>query len=178
MKSISSLLLILLVATALAVPGESAAQTVCEGFSTVLKAMKRSRDREKLEFYSLPGATCRLDSDSYICDWPRPRPPNSAGVAAFRGWYRIVSNEMKTLAGAFQQCINQKKVPYKWDTFEKETRSGRIRSYYIYTERRPEISVVLCVRRSDRLLPENQEHTGASLRLEVHKGHKDYCGIL
>ena len=42
MKSISRLLLMLLVATTLAVPGESAAQTVCEGFSTVLNAMKSS----------------------------------------------------------------------------------------------------------------------------------------
>ena len=85
---------------------------------------------------------------------------------------------MKKLAGAFQQCIDQKQVPYKWDFFETETRRGRIGSYYIYTERYPDISVVLCVRRSDYRLPENQEHTGASLRVVIHKGHENNCRFL
>ena len=177
MKSISRLLLMLLVATALAVPGESAAQTVCEGFSTVLEAMKRYRDRKKLEFYTLPGATCKLSGSSYGCVWPKPRPPSSAGIVAFREWHGKVLSEMKQLAGAFQQCIDQKQVPYEWDSFKRKESSGYIDGYYIYTERRPKMSVVLCIRLGDYRLPDDQDHTGARLTLVFEEGHSDFCGL-
>ena len=176
MKSLSRLLLILLVATTLAVPGESAAESVCEGFSNVLKAMKSYRDRKKLEFLDLPGATCELSSDSYSCIWSRPRPHKSAGGAAYREWHGKVSSEMKKLAGAFQQCVDQKQVPYKWASFERHRgKSGNLRKYYIFTKRYPKMSVVLCVNIGNFLLPENQWHTSAALKLLVHMGHKDYC---
>lgn len=178
MRPICRLLPILLVATALAVPGESAARSVCDGFSTVLKAMKRHRDRKKLEFYSLPGATCQLSGDSYTCGWPKPRPHPSAGITAFRAWHGNVSREMKTLAGAFQQCIDQKQVPYKWDSFERHKTSKYLTKYYIFTKRRPKMSVVLCINLSDVRLPSNQDHKGASLSLAFHASHSDFCGLL
>lgn len=178
MKSMYRLLLILLVAIALAVPGESAAQSVCDGFSTVLKAMKRYRDRKKLEFYSLPGATCELSGDSYICRWPKPRPHPSAGITAFRGWHGNVSREMKTLAGAFQQCIDQEQVPYEWDSFVRRKTSKYLTKYYIFRERRPKMSVVLCINLGDIRLPSDQDHKGASLSLAFHASHEDGCGLL
>ena len=177
MNSMYRLLLIPLVATALAVPGDSAAQTVCKGFSTVLKAMKRYRDRKKLEFYTLPGATCELSGDTYSCVWSRPRPHKSAGGAAFREWHGKVSSEMKKLAGAFQQCIDRKQVPYVWDSFERRKISNYLTKYYIFTERRPKMSVVLCIRIANFLLPESQWHTSAAISLSVHMGHKDHCSI-
>ena len=178
MRSISRLVPILLVATAIAVPSGSAAQTVCDGFSTVLKALKRYRDRKKLEFFSLPSATCELSGATYICRWPKPRPHPSAGITAFRGWHGNVSREMKTLAGAFQQCIDQKQVPYEWDSFERRKISNYLKKYYIFTERRPKMSVVLCINWGDIRLPDNQDHKGASLSLAFHNSHDDSCGLL
>ena len=178
MKSKSHLFNVLVVASALAFPGESAAQTVCEGFSTVLKAMTRYRDRKKLEFYTLPGATCERRVSSYICIWSRPRPHASAGATAFRRWHARVLGEMKNLAGAFQRCIDQEQVPYEWNSIKRKKTQGYVTKYSVFTERRPKLSVVLCIRLGDLRLPENQDHTGASLSLAFHKRHSDHCGVL
>ena len=175
MKSIFNLPLVLMLATVLAVPNESAAQTVCQGFSTILKAMKQYRTKEKLEFYTLPGATCEISGDTYSCLWSRPRPHKSAGGAAYRQWHEKVSGEMKRLAGEFQQCIDKKQIPYKWASFKKHKKNGLIRRYYILTNRHPRMSVALCIRFADFLLPENQWHTSAALGLSVHSGHKEDC---
>ena len=178
MKSNSRLLLVLLVATAFAIPGESSAQSVCEGFSTVLNAMKRYRDRKNLEFYTLPGATCELSGGSFGCVWPRPRPHPSTGIVAFREWHGKILGEMKKLAGAFQQCIDQEQVPHEWDSFERHEESDYVMAYYIYTEGRPRMSVVLCIRLGDYRLPDDQDHTGARLSLAFHNDHNDSCGLL
>ena len=146
MKSISRLLFMLSVATALTVPGESAAQSVCEGLSTVLKELKSSRGRDNLEFYTLPGATCRVKGRTYICDWSMPKRDldTITRVSELDEWERNSSKELKKLAGAFQQCIAQKKVPYNWNSFKKKRKNGWIRKYYIYTKPFPRLSIVLC----------------------------------
>ena len=173
MKLISCLPLVALVAIALAVPGGSAAQSVCEGLSTVLNEVRSSGGRDRLEFYTLPGATCRVRGRTYICDWSMTRrdPDTATSVSELYEWERNSSKELKKLAGAFQQCIAQKKVPYEWNSFEKERKDRWIRKYYIYTKPFPRVSVVLCAF--------SYSLTEGTLRLAViYAHHKNRCSSL
>ena len=146
MSWISRLLLLSLIASALVVPGHSEAQSVCEGLSTVLKAMRH--DREELEYYTLPGATCERDNFSYHCDWSMPRRDSRTFTrrSEFDEWHRNAENELKKLAGAIRRCIHEKKIRYEWHYIERERDKGWITKYYVYTvpSVRPKFSIALC----------------------------------
>ena len=175
MRSLCRTLFLSVVATGFAGSVQPAAQTVCEGFSTVLNAMNYPSKRRQLEFYTLPGATCGLyERRTYFCEWSMSGPglDSLTSRSQLDEWERNVSNEIKKLAGAFQRCINEGQVPYKWSYFDKTTGRGRIDGYYIDTAKFPPISVELCVQELDYSLPVGRQREGAKLRLTVTRNRK------
>ena len=175
MRSVFQVMVALLMSTAIVPPSETSAQSVCEGFTTVLEAMGGGRrSKQKLEFLTLPGATCEFGGSEYTCDWSKPRASDAIG-APYREWFKSIMKDVKRFAGKFQQCIDQGDVPFEWGSFRKDRNGGVIQAYYVYTRRNPKLSVVFCVRDDDNTLPEGEEHLGASLRVVIHRGHEDYC---
>ena len=156
--------LALLLTASSCLPSTAFAQSVCEGMTTILEALE---EREELEFFTLPGATCTSGYGQYMCDWPRPH--HGGRGAPLRKWLRGVIVDVKNLAGEIHKCIEQEALPHDWRSFRKDRLdSGETVGYYVYTKDRPKMSIVVCVELGDT-------HEENSLRLVVHRGHKDYC---
>ena len=105
--------IVLVVIFIFSVPVVAAAQSLCEGLTTMLTA-----DKDDLDLFMAPGATeCRTkggtsiaQSDNIIaCSWQK------ASVSAFQisKARKMLMPDVKKLASAVKQCITQKKIlPY------------------------------------------------------------------
>ena len=175
-KVILRLAIVISLAATVALPGVSSAQSVCKGIATIVEAIGSRSEDEVLELYSLPNATCELDTLSeFVCDWSRPRPPGEFRSAAVQAWYRGVMNEAKTLAREIQNCIVREEIPHNWKPFRTEKEDGTIYGYYAYTDGKPRKSIVVCASEDNYDFPRGERHLGASLRLVVLRGHRNFC---
>ena len=159
-------------AVAIAAPGTASAQTICEGLTTILTA-----SREELQFYTVPGAICKtsglLGSD-FGCIWQKPG--RSGNGQTFRQWVNsTIRPEMKKLAGAIQQCIKQKAIPFEWYSFEEDiTSAGFVRGYFVQkdTNSKRLKTIGVCFESNNK-----EVGTGIVLAVRFAPEGKSYCSI-
>ncbi|MYD95041.1 MAG: hypothetical protein F4Y02_15430 [Chloroflexi bacterium] len=148
------------------VPGSVSAQSICEGLTDIL-----TMSRDQLEFYTVPGAICRASGRTFRCIWQKPEPGGHGKV--LRQWLQTtIYPDMKKLAGAIQQCIQQDAIPYEWRSFKKRRSSGGwLRSYFVQRKagERPR-TISVCFEYDDR-------DVGAGVVLSVGNAPKgkSYC---
>ena len=160
--------LMLAVVVAFALPGAAKAQSVCEGLSTIVTAIKIS-STDELEFFTLPGAMCHLEfRKEFKCIWPKP---HTGRGAAYRQWYASTSVEMKKFAGQIQQCIKTKAIPdYGWRSFKKDKfEDGTVVGYYVLSKDR-RTGIAVSIELGDR---DEGEPAGLSLCVKRYRPMDD-----
>ena len=97
--------IVLVVVFTIAVPGVAAAQSLCEGLTTMLTG-----DRDDLDLFMAPGATeCKRRRGMIACSWQKAFLPSNQTRKA----KKMLMPDVKKLASAVKQCITQKKIlPY------------------------------------------------------------------
>ena len=132
--------IILVVIFTISIPGAATAQSFCEGLTTMLTA-----DRHELELYLPPGATmCTTATRSgqfhtgIACIWPKPPKPDhlNGNKQGSLQWYNTTyMPDVKKLANAVRQCIEQNKIPGNWGRLKTYGINGLTLSYYFQKSR-------------------------------------------
>ena len=130
--------IVLVVIFTIAVPGAATAQSFCEGLTTMLTA-----DEDELELYLPPGATMCTTSygrfhPGIACIWPKPPMPdhlygNKQG--SFQWINTTYMPDVKKLANAVRQCIEQNKIPGNWGRLKTDRINGLTLGYYFKNQR-------------------------------------------
>lgn len=131
-------------------PSVAFTQSLCEGLEEIVSAIDDDR-YDELEFFSVPGATCKSDYQEFSCMWQKQgipaqqrdidttRPhhlyPRSSPSPMYKKWSNAIFIEVKKLASEINKCIKQsyieRETDIEWGAFEMYDVYGN-RQYSVY----------------------------------------------